>query len=74
MTRQQIRDEAVTLIVAGHETTAVALTWAWALLALHPQAEQRLHAELDRELGGRAPTPADLPRLRWTEGIVQEAR
>jgi cytochrome P450 len=73
LTRQQIRDEAATMMLAGYESTALALTWAWALLALHPQAEQRLHAELERELGERTPGLADLPRLRWTEAVVREA-
>ncbi len=64
MTDQQLRDEAMTLFMAGHETTAITLAWTWYLLASHPEAEARLHAELDAVLGGRPPTLADLPRLR----------
>lgn len=72
MTDAQLRDEAMTLFMAGHETTANTLAWAWYLLALHPDAEARLHAELDEVLGGRAPTLADLPRLPFTGMIVTE--
>ncbi len=72
MTDQQIRDEALTLFVAGHETTAVALTWAWYLLSQNPQAEALFHAELDRVLSGRLPTFEDLPRLRYTESVFAE--
>jgi cytochrome P450 len=72
MSDAQARDEAFTLIVAGHETTANTLTWAWYLLSQHPQAEAALHAELDRVLGGRKPTFADLPALTFTEAIVKE--
>ncbi len=66
------RDEAFTLIVAGHETTANTLTWAWYLLSQHPQVEAALHAELDATLGGRAPSFDDLPRLPFTEAVVKE--
>jgi cytochrome P450 len=63
----------VTIFLAGHETTASALTWSWYLLAQHPAAEARLHAELDAVLeGGRLPTVADLPALRYTEMVVAE--
>jgi cytochrome P450 len=72
MTDQQLRDECMTLFLAGHETTANTLAWAWFLLSRHPAVEARLHAELDRVLGGRAPTVADLPRLCVTEGIISE--
>src|SRR5262249_47615143 len=58
---------------AGHETTALALTWCWYLLSQHPEAEETLHAELAAELQGRAPTMADLPRLRYVEQVVKEA-
>jgi cytochrome P450 len=68
-----LRDEVVTLFLAGHETTALALTWAFYLLARHPEAEARLHAEVDAALAGRAPSPADLPGLPYTDGIVKEA-
>jgi cytochrome P450 len=72
MTDRQLRDEAMTLFLAGHETTALALSWGWYLLAQHPDAVAELEAELRDVLGGRAPTVADLPRLRYTEMVVQE--
>ena len=72
MTDRQLRDEAVTLFMAGHETTANTLAWVWYLLSLHPEAEARLHAELDDVLGGRPPEVADLPRLVYTDGVVTE--
>jgi cytochrome P450 len=72
MTDKQLRDEMVTLLLAGHETTAVALTFCFYLLALHPQADARLAAELDEVLAGRPPTIADIPRLRFTEWVVKE--
>src|ERR1044071_423323 len=65
MTNEQLRDETMTLFLAGHETTANALTWAWVLLSQNPSAEARLHEELDAVLeGGRAPTVEDFPALR----------
>lgn len=73
MTAQQVRDEAVTLFLAGHETTAVALAWTFYLLARHPPALAALHAELDATLGGRLPTADDLPRLVYTRRALQEA-
>jgi cytochrome P450 len=72
MTDQQLRDEAMTLFLAGHETTALALTWGWYLLAQHPQVVEKLEAELRRVLSGRTPTVADLPNLPYTEMVVQE--
>jgi cytochrome P450 len=72
MTDQQLRDEAMTLFLAGHETTALALAWGWYLLAQHPDAVEKLQAELRQVLGGRAPTAADLPNLLYTDMIVQE--
>ncbi|MDR3634720.1 MAG: cytochrome P450 [Isosphaeraceae bacterium] len=72
MTDRQLRDETMTLFMAGHETTANTLAWAWYLLALHPEAEARLHAELDHVLGDRPPTFDDLPRLKWTDMVVTE--
>jgi cytochrome P450 len=72
MTDQQARDEAMTLFIAGHETTANALTWALYLLATHPPAEARLLEELDSALAGRAPTFADLPRLPYTNQVINE--
>ena len=72
MTDDQLRDEAMTLFLAGHETTANTLAWAWYLLANHPEAEAKLHAELDQILGNRLPTVADLPRLPYTGMIITE--
>jgi cytochrome P450 len=69
----QLRDEAMTLLLAGHETTAIALSWTWYLLSQHPEVEARLLDELRMVLGGRAPTAADLPRLRYAETVVTEA-
>jgi cytochrome P450 len=73
MTDRQLRDEVVTLFMAGHETTANTLAWIWDLLSRHPEAEARLHAELDAVLDGRPPTVADLPRLTYTDWVVSEA-
>jgi cytochrome P450 len=73
MTDHQLRDEAMTLFMAGHETTANTLSWVWYLLANHPEAEARLHAELDTVLAGRSPSFDDLPRLTYTESVVTEA-
>jgi cytochrome P450 len=72
MTDEQVRDEALTLFLAGHETTADALTWAWYLLSQNPQAEAAFHAELDRVLGSRLPRFEDLPQLRYTESVFAE--
>jgi cytochrome P450 len=71
MSRQQLRDEVITIFFAGHETSAVALTWAWYLLAQHPEVEQTLHAELDTVPGGRTPTRDDLPRLSYTRIVME---
>jgi cytochrome P450 len=73
MTDEQVRDEALTLFLAGHETTADALTWAWYLLSQNTQAEAAFHAELDRVLAGRVPSFDDLPQLRYTESVFAEA-
>jgi cytochrome P450 len=73
MTDAQVRDEALTLFLAGHETTANALTWTWYLLSQHPEVECRLHEEIDAVLGGRAPELADVPQLRYAEMILAEA-
>jgi len=67
-----IRNEVVMLVLAGHETTANALTWTWYLLARHPEVERRLHAELDDVLGGRPPEFADVPHLRYTAAVFDE--
>lgn len=73
MSDQQVRDEALTIFLAGHETTAVALTWTWYLLSQNPEAEARLHAELDAVLGQRMPGVDDMPSLPYTEMIFAEA-
>ena len=73
MSDTHVRDEAMTLFLAGHETTANALTWAWYLLSQSPDVEARLHAELDRVLHGRAPAVADLPQLTYTRMVLAEA-
>jgi cytochrome P450 len=73
MTDTQVRDEAITLFLAGHETTANALTWTWYLLSQHEQAEAALHSELAEVLGGRAPTVVDVPRLPITQAVLSES-
>jgi cytochrome P450 len=73
MSDRQLRDEMMTLFLAGHETTANALTWTWYLLAQHPQVEARLLNEAERALGGRPPTVTDLPNLPYSEMVVREA-
>ena len=70
--RDEIRDEAVTLLLAGHETTARALTWTWHLLTLYPDAARRLRAELGEVLGDRPPAAADYARLRYTRAVFCE--
>ena len=67
-----LRDEAVTMLVAGHETTACGLTWIWYLLSKHPEVERRLLHEIASVLGGRPPTSENLPRLVYTKMVVQE--
>ena len=73
MTDQQLRDELLTIFLAGHETTANALTWTWYLLSQHEEVEKKLHAELDEVLGGRLPTFEDVPKLRYTEMVLAES-
>jgi cytochrome P450 len=73
MTARQLRDEVMTIYLAGHETTAVALSWTWYLLAEHPEVEARLSSELRDVLGGRTPSVADLPRLEYADMVVTEA-
>lgn len=72
MDDRQLRDEVMTLLLAGHETTANALTWAWYLLSGHPDVERKLHQELSGVLNGRTPTINDLPRLPYTRMIIDE--
>jgi cytochrome P450 len=69
----EIRDELVIIFLAGHETTALAMTYVWYLLSQHPQAEAKLHAELDAVLGGRAPVHDDLANLPYTRMVIEEA-
>jgi cytochrome P450 len=73
MSDEQVRDECVTLVLAGHETTANALTWTWYLLSQHPEIEAQLHEELDSTLGSRLPAAEDVPRLRYAEMVFAEA-
>ncbi|HEV7903981.1 MAG TPA: cytochrome P450 [Pyrinomonadaceae bacterium] len=74
MTDEQLRDEALTIFLAGHETTANALAWTWYLLSQNLDAEAKLHAELDAVLkDGRLPTVEDLPQLRYTEMVLAES-
>lgn len=73
MTDRQLREEAMTLYLAGHETTALTLTWSWVLLAQHPEAEAKLAEEWSQVLGGRTPTPDDLPNLPYTDAVLSEA-
>ena len=73
MTDKQLRDEVMTLFLAGHETTANALSWTFWLLSLTPHAENKLAEELERVLGGRTPTISDLPNLPCVERVVKES-
>src|SRR6185503_359866 len=73
MTDRQVRDEAMNIFLAGHETTANALSWTFYLLAQHPSARERLERELDATLDGRTPSLADLPALPYTLQILKES-
>ncbi|MDP8956449.1 MAG: cytochrome P450 [Actinomycetota bacterium] len=73
MSDQQVRDEAMTILLAGHETTANALTWTWYLLSQHPNVERKLHDEIDGVLHDRLPSADDLPRLPYAERVLAEA-
>jgi cytochrome P450 len=73
MSDEQLRDEVMTVFLAGHETTANALSWTWCLLAEHPEVEAKLHEELDETLAGRTPTVEDLLRLHYTDMVVRES-
>lgn len=73
MSDARVRDEAMTLFLAGHETTANALTWTWYLLSGHPDVEKELHAELDQGLGGRPPSLEDVPHLKYTNAVLTES-
>jgi cytochrome P450 len=73
MTERQVRDESMTLFVAGHETTALSLAWTWYLLGENPAAETRLHEELDSLLGGRPAEVSDLDKLPYLNAVVHES-
>jgi cytochrome P450 len=73
MDDKQLRDECITFLIAGHETTAVALSWAWHLLSTHPSTERRLHAEVDEVLGDRLPTLRDLAGLPYVRMVLEES-
>ncbi|MGI4788577.1 MAG: cytochrome P450 [Janthinobacterium lividum] len=73
MTDLQVRDEALTIFLAGHETTANAMAWTWYLLSQHPDVEAKFHAELDSVLAGRTPTLDDLPNLPFTRRVLAES-
>jgi cytochrome P450 len=73
MSDQQIRDEAMTIFLAGHETTANAMAWTWHLLGGAAAVESRLHAELDRVLAGRTPAVDDVPKLAYTRAVIAES-
>lgn len=73
MNDQQLRDEMITLLFAGHETTANALAWTWYLLSQHPEVERRLHVELDEVLAGQRPSVEHLPHLPYSRMVLDEA-
>jgi len=73
LTNDEVRDEVVIIFLAGHDTTALALTYTWYLLSQHPEVESKLHAELARVLAGRAPTYDDLANLPYTKMVIEEA-
>jgi cytochrome P450 len=73
MSPDQIRDEVLTIFLAGYETVANGLTWTWYLLSQHPEVEAKMHAEIDTVLGGRLATLADYPSLRYTEQVFAES-
>jgi len=73
MTAKDVRDHVITIFMAGHETTAMAMTWIWYLLSQHPREEALLHAELAAVLGGRAPTDEDVGKLTYTRMVIEES-
>ncbi len=73
MTDRQLRDELLTFLMAGHETTAVAMAWTWYLLSLHPEVRRRLHAEVAGVLQGRVPAADDVPQLKYTRMVIEES-
>ncbi|WP_311170517.1 cytochrome P450 [Halobellus ordinarius] len=72
-TDKQLRDEMMTMLLAGHDTTALTLTYTWYLLSEHPEVESRVHAELDEVCGGDPPTAADVRDLDYLERVIQES-
>jgi cytochrome P450 len=72
MSAQEVRDHVITIFMAGHETTAMAMTWAWYLLSQHPVVEAKLYAELNSVLGGRLPNQEDLANLSYTRMVIEE--
>jgi cytochrome P450 len=73
MSDRQLRDECLTLFLAGHETTAINLSWTWLLLSRHPEVRRKLAGELDDVLGDRSATFADVPKLRYTSHVIAES-
>lgn len=73
MSDKQLRDEVMTLLLTGHDSTANVLTWTWYLLSQHPEVEARLHEELSAVLNGRSPTADDIPKLRYTQAVFAES-
>jgi len=73
MSDQQIRDEAMTIFLAGHETTANAMAWTWHLLGAAPKVDQTLQEELTRVLAGRTPSVEDVPRLEYARAVIAES-
>ncbi|HKR50681.1 MAG TPA: cytochrome P450 [Pseudonocardiaceae bacterium] len=73
LTDEQIRNEAMGLLMAGYESTAAGMAWAWYLLSQNPDVERQLQAELRTVLDGRIPTVDDLPKLRYTRMVIDEA-
>jgi cytochrome P450 len=73
MTDEEVRDEVIIVFLAGHETSALAATYVWYLLSLHPEVEAKLHADLEAVLGGRVPTYDDLEKLTYTRMVIEEA-
>jgi cytochrome P450 len=73
MTAKEVRDQVVTIFMAGHETTSQALSWTWYLLSQHPAVEAKLHAELADVLGGRTPGYDDIANLRYTRMVIEES-
>jgi len=73
MSLEQLRDEVITLFMAGHETTALMTAWTWMLLAQHPWAAEKVHAELDAVIGGRTPTAGDMANLPYLRKVLSES-